>query len=53
MNKINEGREYYSEEFKEQQFLIFAGMLSYYGYEYLDEIVEVFKETEFFYVDRL
>lgn len=51
MNKINEGREYYSEEFKEQQFLIFAGMLSYYGYEYLDEIVEVFKETEFFYVE--
>ena len=31
MNKINEGREYYSEDFKEQQFLIFAGMLSYYG----------------------
>ena len=51
MNKINEGREYYSEDFKEQQFLIFAGMLSYYGYEYLDEIVEVFKETEFFYVE--
>lgn len=51
MNKINEGKEYYSLEFKEQQFLIFAGMLSYYGYEYLNEIIEVFKETEFFYVE--
>lgn len=51
MNKINEGKEYYSSEFKEQQFLIFVGMLSYYGYEYLDEIMEAFKETEFFYVE--
>lgn len=51
MNKINEGKEYYSSEFKEQQFLIFAGMLSYYGYEYLDEIIKTFQETEFFYVE--
>lgn len=51
IDKINEGRDYCSLEFREQQFLIFAGMLSYYGYEYFDEIMETFEETEFFYVE--
>lgn len=51
MDKINEGREYYVSEFMDQQFLIFCGMVSYYGYEYIDEIIETFKETEIFYVE--
>lgn len=50
MNKIDADRKFYDEGFKDQQFLIFSGMLSYYGYFYLDEIVKAFKETEFFYV---
>ncbi len=51
MDIINDGRNCYAKEFTEQQFLIFAGMLSYYGYECLDEIIKTFKETEFFYIE--
>lgn len=50
IDKINEGYEY-PLEFREQQFLIFAGMLSYYGYEYLNELISTFKDTEFFYIE--
>ena len=31
------------------QYLIFAGMISYYGFEYIEEICQMFKETEFIY----
>ncbi len=34
-------------QLKQLQYLIFAGMVSYYGFEYIDEITRTFKSTKF------
>ena len=44
IDKINEINEC-PEEFKDMQFLIFSGMVSYYGYEYMNTLIETFRNT--------
>ena len=36
-------------ELKSIQYLIFAGMISYYGFEHIDEITKAFRKNKFFY----
>ena len=39
-------------ELKEIQYLIFAGMVAYYGYEYIELIHNAFKKTNFIYTNQ-
>lgn len=39
-------------ELKEIQYLIFAGMVAYYGYEYIELIHNAFKKTNFVYTNQ-
>lgn len=41
-----------SNELKRIQYLVFAGMISYYGFEHIDEITTVFKKYKFLYIDE-
>lgn len=43
------GCEERPKKLKEIQYLIFAGMISYYGFEQIDNITRAFKENQFFY----
>lgn len=42
----------YPKELKEIQYLIFAGMISYYGFEHINEIYNAFIKTNFVYSDE-
>lgn len=50
VDHINKNKKVeYSTEFKNMQYLIFAGMYRFYGSEHLDKIVRAFSELEFYH----
>lgn len=48
VNQINQNMPC-PKELKEIQYLIFAGLISYYGFERVEEIYKSFQKTKFFY----
>lgn len=48
LDQMNQGKNYCG-RFKEMQYLIFAGMISYYGFDHIKEIYETFEKTRFVY----
>ncbi len=39
-------------ELKTIQYLVFAGMVSYYGFEHIDEITKAFRDNKFYYTKK-
>lgn len=39
-------------EIRQTQYLVFAGMISYYGFDYIKEITEAFKKNKFIYINE-
>lgn len=50
VDSMNSGK-YCSKELKEIQYLIFAGMVSYYGFEHIEDIHKAFRSANFIYTD--